>query len=624
MKAVILAGGKGTRMGNLTEDIPKPMLCIGKKPLLEHHINLLKKFGVTDIIILVNHLKNKIIDHFQDGKEFGVSISYFEEPSPLGTVGGIKEIEERLQEDFLVIYGDVMINMNLERLIKFHHDKKSECTLVLHPNDHPYDSDLLEVDTHCRIKAFYPKPHDENKYYRNLVNAGVYILTPKIFHFLEKGIKADFGRDIFPGIFNKIKMFGYNTSEYLKDMGTPARYEKVNKDLESSLIEKASFSRKQKAIFLDRDGVINVERSFISNPDELEIYPFTPDAVKKINTSGYLAIVITNQSVIARNLCTIDELEKVHKKMETELGKKGAKFDRIYYCPHHPDKGYPEENPAYKIECSCRKPKPGMFFLAAHDYNIDLQQSYMIGDTERDVLAGKNAGCKTIGVMTGYGLKDTNVKPDFFFHDLKEAIDFIADDPFRQHASKVTGLFMKCEMKPYIINIAGNTRTGKTNFSAYLEEKFGEMKVEVSRVEIDQWILPEDRRNDKMNVSERFQVEKITGDLEKYLNGEEITLEGYCNHPKKKTHPVTYSLGKAEVVIIEGIVALENEQLRNLADLKIFMKTEEKKFLERITRFYQWKEYPAERINNLYTKRRKDEYDIIDKNDKFADIVIDT
>ena len=137
MKAVILAGGRGSRLGQVTTEIPKPMVLIGDKPLLHHQVDLLVRYGITDIVILVNYLKRPIIEYFGNGEKFNAAITYFEEESPLGTTGGIKEIESQFNDDFLVVYGDVMIHMDLDRLIRYHREKKSQCTLVLHPNDHP-------------------------------------------------------------------------------------------------------------------------------------------------------------------------------------------------------------------------------------------------------------------------------------------------------------------------------------------------------------------------------------------------------------------------------------------------------------------------------------------------------
>ena len=153
-------------------------------------------------------------------------------------------------------------------------------------------------------------------------------------------------------------------------------------------------SNKRPAIFLDRDGTINKEVNLLKDPEQLELIEGAAEAIKLINKSDYLAVIVTNQPVIARNLCSIEELEYIHATLETMLGKEGAYVNAIYYCPHHPDKGYPEERPEYKIDCECRKPKPGMLIQAAKDWNIDLSSSYMIGDSDRDLKVGQNAGCK--------------------------------------------------------------------------------------------------------------------------------------------------------------------------------------------------------------------------------------
>ena len=198
IKVVILAGGKGTRLGKQAEKIPKPMVTIGDLPLLEHQILLCRRYGLHDIIIITGHLSDYIERYFGDGSDRGVRITYFREKQPLGTTGGIKELEAVLQDDFIVLYGDVMLDMNLRRLIDFHQTRQSDCTLVVHPNDHPFDSDLVEIDAQQKITAFHAKPHPAELLYRNLVNAAVYVLSPRIFPFITKGDKADFGKDIFP------------------------------------------------------------------------------------------------------------------------------------------------------------------------------------------------------------------------------------------------------------------------------------------------------------------------------------------------------------------------------------------------------------------------------------------
>ncbi len=625
MKAVILAGGRGIRLGDLTREIPKPMITIGDKPLLHHQVELLTKNHIKDIIILVNYLKGPIIEYFGDGHSCNARISYFEEAEPLGTTGGIKAIEEQLPEDFLVLYGDVMINMDLERFIRFHRNKSSQCTLVLHPNDHPYDSDLAETDADGRIVAFHTKPHSSGTWYHNLVNAGAYILSPAILSYLEKGKKADFGRDIFPGILNKVFIYGYHTSEYLKDMGTPDRLESVRKDLESGKIARLNYKHPQKAVFLDRDGVLNIERSYISKPAELELFEFTPPAIRKINQSGYLSIVVTNQSAIARNLCTEEDVRSIHKKMETLLGEQGAWLDAIYYCPHHPDKGFPDENPLYKIECDCRKPKTGMFRKAIEKFNINAGESYMIGDSERDVQAGINAGCVTIGVRTGYGIRKTRLFPDYMFTNLAEAVDFIVNDPYRQYFNKVYEKFQTYTGKlPWIILIGGNARTGKSTLASYLRIAFEKAGQRVLQVSLDNWLLPEDKRNNTMNVYNRFQMGILEEDIKNLLSGKTVIRSVYTNHPERQPLPVEYNPEHAGIIILDGIVALSSESIRRSAGLKVFTTLDPLHFRKRLDEYYLWRHKSAEEIDRLVKKRELDEYQLIEKESNLADLIINS
>ena len=182
---------------------------------------------------------------------------------------------------------------------------------------------------------------------------------------------------------------------------------------------------KRRAVFLDRDGVINKEKNFVLSPDDIELYPFSARAIKKINLSGFLAIVITNQSAVARNYITLEELHQIHNELERQLKLGGAYLDEIYFCPHKATVDHEVLNKNYLFECDCRKPKPGMLFQAARDYDIDLHRSYFVGDSERDIVAGKNAGCIAIGVRTGHGLQNIEELPDFVFDDLNEAVEHI-------------------------------------------------------------------------------------------------------------------------------------------------------------------------------------------------------
>ena len=407
MKVVIMAGGKGTRIASIASDIPKPMIPICGKPILEHQIECLKRNGLTDITLSIGHLGHFIREYFGDGSSFGVKISYFEETEPLGTAGSLYKIPG-LDEDFLVLCGDTVFDIDFSRLIDFHKAHNAEATLVSHPNSHPYDSSLLvteilppaekgllPVDSHRVIK--WMNKEDERLWYKNRVNAGIEILSPELLKKAKAHIqsaKVDLDRDILKPHVADGRIYAYDTPEYIKDMGTPDRYYAVEADLKSGLVEQRNLSHKQKAVFLDRDGTINRTEGFLTDINQMELIEKTADAIKLFNNSGYLTIVITNQPVIARGEVSFEQLQEIHNKMETLLGKEGAYIDGLYYCPHHPDSGFEGERPEYKKACTCRKPEPGLIFQAAKDFNIDISQSYMIGDDMRDTNAGTNAGCR--------------------------------------------------------------------------------------------------------------------------------------------------------------------------------------------------------------------------------------
>jgi D,D-heptose 1,7-bisphosphate phosphatase len=400
MKVVITAGGKGTRIREVAGEIPKAMMPVAGKPVLEYQIELAKRYGFTEFLFLIGYLGGQIENYFGNGSKFGVIIDYYHEDIPLGTAGAFKEVAHLLTEDFWVFYGDTIMDIDMLRMLDFHRQQQTDATLFLHPNDHPYDSDLVNIDEHRRITAFYPKSYDNHRYYRNLVNAAFYILSPKILDYIPRGKNSDFGKNVFPtALGHNAVICGYISPEYIKDMGTSVRYENVCKDIISGKVARLNIKNSRPAIFLDRDGVISKEVDLLAHPDQLELLPGVAEAIKKINKSGYLAVIVTNQPVIARNLCNLEELQQIHNKLETILGKEHAYIDAIYFCPHHPDKGYPEERKEYKIDCDCRKPKPGMFFNAKRDLNIDISQSFMIGDREIDAEAGRNAGVKQTFVI---------------------------------------------------------------------------------------------------------------------------------------------------------------------------------------------------------------------------------
>ena len=407
--AVIMAGGKGSRLRSITNDeIPKPMVPVDGKPLLEYQVEKLKSYGIKKIVMIVGHLGEKIVDHFKDGKDFGVEIDYIFEKEPLGTAGAFYYLKDKIDaKDFMLVFGDVFFDMDFDRMEDFHFKNSALTTLLAHPNGHPYDSDLIRTDDTGRVIGFDSKHNVRDYWYDNMVNAGMYIINRKLLDLVKEPVKTDFEKDI---LANQVKIganiYAYHTPEYVKDVGTVDRINATVEELKSGLIQSKNLKNKQRAIFIDRDGTINVSKGFISKADDLELIPGSIEAIKAINKSGALAIVITNQPVIARGECSFEELHNIHNKLKTLLGEKGAFVDDIFYCPHHPDKGFEGEVPELKFDCECRKPKTGMIDEAVEKYNIDLSKSYMVGDSTMDLETARNAGVKSVLVDTGFAGND--------------------------------------------------------------------------------------------------------------------------------------------------------------------------------------------------------------------------
>lgn len=444
MKTVIMAGGKGTRISELFPDIPKPLIPIKdrdgvERPVLEWEIRSLVNQGFTDIILTVSHMAEKIQGYFGTGDQLGCRIRYFVEKTPMGNAGALFKIRDEFAEPFLLLNADAVFDVDFNRMVKWHKKHNALVTLFTHPNSHPYDSGLIVSDQDGTVEQWLTKEDTRPQWYKNRVNAGLHVIDPAVIDMMiermelnpdsigtadaqtGKTIKVDLDRQILKPLCGSGRMFAYDSPEYCKDMGTPERYEAVCSDFRNGTVATKNLSHKQKAVFLDRDGTINKYVGFLRNIDEFELLPGVAGGIRKINESGYLCIVVTNQPVIARGEVSVAELHEIHKKMETLLGKEGAYIDGLYYCPHHPDSGFEGEVKELKFECACRKPKPGMLVKASQDFNIDLENSWMIGDGKNDVKAGQAAGCKAVLI----GDSKEGCEPNYIVADLKEAVERI-------------------------------------------------------------------------------------------------------------------------------------------------------------------------------------------------------
>ncbi len=426
MQAVILAGGKGTRLAQaLGMDIPKPMAPVLGVPLLQRTVELLRDQGIDDILLLVHHRADVVCEHFGDGSRFGVRIRCIEETVPRGTAGALVDALPHLDDEFLVLYGDTLVDLDFRRMLAFHAAKQADLTLFAHPNDHPHDSDLVEVDRDWHVTAVHPYPHPEGSEYSNLVNAALYVMRRDLLAGQWPDGIIDIAKHAIPRWLAEGKrIFAYRGDGYIKDMGTPGRLAKVETDLQNGTVARKSGRNPRTAVFLDRDGTLNVEKGHIARPDDLELFPGTGAAIRQLNRAGLPAIVITNQPVIARGEATFEDVEAIHRRLESLLAKDGAFVDAIFYCPHHPDKGFEGERPELKIKCDCRKPAPGLIDQACRLFRIDRANSWLIGDHDRDLECAANAGLQSVLVQTGpsAGRVNCEAQPDFTAPDVAAAI----------------------------------------------------------------------------------------------------------------------------------------------------------------------------------------------------------
>lgn len=483
--AVIQAGGKGSRIKELTGDnIPKPMLSLNGKPMLQWQIEEFKAYGITKIVIIIGYLGEKICEYFGDGAQFGVDLHYIKEPEPLGSAGALALLKKCCGDfnpkQYVVIFGDVMFSVDWDRALSFHRSHPGNITLFSHPNAHPYDSDILVADDDNRVIKILSKKLKRDGWYANLVNAGLYFFDAGVVEELcvesESDLKMlDMETDIIEPRLASGTVFAYKTTEYMKDAGTLERFVSVSEDNKAGLWKRKNLRNPQTCVFLDRDGTINEHKGLVYKEKQFELIENAAEAIRRLNAEGILAIVVTNQPVVARGMCGIEDVKRIHKKLSTLLGEKSAYLDDIIFCPHHPDRGYPEENPKYKIACRCRKPKTGMIEEMAEKYNIAMENSYIIGDSTIDIKTGENAGLKTILVNTGDGGTDGkySIKADFEAEDILEAVDIIISRE-RQNDKVLTGKGVQT-MKDYSKSIVSYIEEEKKVLDALPVEDISEV-----------------------------------------------------------------------------------------------------------------------------------------------------
>lgn len=602
---LILAGGFGTRLRNIGLDVPKPLVPVNSVPMLIRCINECRKYQFNKILISTHFSAKIIIEEVQKYYPHDRNIEFLHENTPLGTAGALQLAAPLMKDDFLVLYADIFFKVNLKKLFTFHLSKSSDCTTVVHPNNHPYDSDIILYDDKTSLVSAV-NAHKERDHQTNLpntVNAAMYVFNKSaVPASLEIG---DIAQNLIPSLITRNKkVFAYNTIEYLKDMGSPERLTQVESDIVSGKVKSREDGQSKVAIFLDRDGCINKHVGYLRSPNEMVLEDRSADALRKINGSKYLAICVTNQPLIARGEISFSDLQNIHNYLETILGKKHAFLDAILACPHHPDKGYAGERNELKYVCHCRKPSPGMLEYFSRKYNIVLSDSWMIGDTMRDIGAGQRVGSWTV-LLSGGDLNKEYVDdfepPDFIFKNLSEATHFILND-FENIKKKLSPIVDNIIKKqPKIISIGGKSRSGKSTVSSLIKGMLIRKGFRADIFTTDEFLEDTYKNHSRRfnrpladKVLSEFQMDRLL-DMRPYFHVHELNKNIKC---KKIDTNIDF-------LILEGeqVEALSTK----LTTFNIEVTTSEERRFKRFKKKYLARNMSEQEIRNLYENREKGE-----------------
>lgn len=375
-QVVILAGGLGTRLQPFTNDTPKPMFPIHGIPFLTHLLRQVKDFGIDKVVLLLGYKSEKIMSYYQDGKNLGLTITYCVTPVEYDTGARIRQASDLLEKEFLLLYCDNYCPINMERKIKRFSTEDALVQITAYSNKDGYTKNNLQCVNGQVIH------YDKQRLAENLngVDIGYALVKKEVLQYLPNG-NVNFEKEIYPILVKENKLAAYMTDHRYYSIGS---YERIEQTKE--------FFMPKKAVFLDRDGTINVRAEkgcYIEKKEDFAWLTGAKEAIRILKQKGYMVFLFTNQPGIARGKMTEKDLDEIHNKLLNDLQKVGTSIDKIYVCPHGWNDG-----------CECRKPRPGMLYQAQKEYALNLLECIVIGDDERDIQAGEEAGCQCFHVTT--------------------------------------------------------------------------------------------------------------------------------------------------------------------------------------------------------------------------------
>lgn len=580
MQAIVLVGGRGTRLG---AELPKPLAPLAGLSVLEHVLGWLAREGAREIVVCSGYRADAIVEAVGDGARFGVSIVHSIEPAPLGTAGAVRHARRHLRERFVIAYGDVVADVDLAAMMNAHVRAGAIATLAVHPNDHPLDSDRVIADRHGWVQRMVRKEERAGPEAGALCNAALYVLERSVIDAIpEHGSPRDFARDVLPAICGeRSRVLAYRTVEYLKDMGTPDRRARVERDLVAGVPAAMRMRAPKPAAFLDRDGVITEDVPHLDRPERLAILPGAAHALARLNRAHVLALAATNQPVVARGALSLDGLHELHRTLEGMLGAEHAWLDAIWACPHHPERGFEGERPELKIACACRKPLPGMLNEAIGALGIDRRTSIFVGDRTVDLEAARAAGVLGIGVLTGAACLDRKhpLRPETpIVPDASAAISLLLD------TAPSWAAWIDRAIAAGTVLLGGRSRAGKTIAANALRLALGARGIPSTHVSLDRFLVPRAERAAGLRLRERARADLAASTIGALAAGEHVLLPGY--DPSSSARAPGEVLRRSGVLIVEGLLALEIDVPGALA-IEVVASADDVRARRRA--FYAWK-----------------------------------
>jgi histidinol-phosphate phosphatase family protein len=634
MHAVIIAGGLGTRARAMTDDrIPKALLPVAGIPIVFRQMRVLRREGVDRVTVLAGHLGDQLAEPLGvEARTLGLALDIRIETAPLGTAGCLAVLAPAADAAFLV-YGDMLFDLALDPLAQFHRQHGALITIVAHPNDHPRTSDLIRARD-GRVTALLPRELPRTRDERNLVPAGLYLASAEFFARVAPGQKADMVRDVLPRLVAAGEpVAAYETPEYMRDVGTRERHAVAARDIADGTVAALNLRNKRPAIFFDVDGVLNEEPGTQGalKPDDVKLIPGAGTAVADTHKAGLVTVAVTNRPQVARGDISFDDLDGILGRLEALLAEHHGVLDRIYACPHHPDRGFPGEIAELKIRCECRKPGALLFHRALDDLPIDRARSVAIGDSLRDIGAARAAGVWAYGVRTGYGCRDAGrypggataaPTPDLMFDDVGNAVRFALS--YQTLVAPLTEIICDgTSRSPMIIAICGRSRAGKSVVAHALVRTLREAGENPLHVRLDDWIMPAAERRPADTGEVRNRVDRLPAIMAALRAGQPITAPGYDSASRTPGPPVTYEPAGHKVIVVEGVFAA-HPLTRAEIDLATFVEVPESVMRARFDALYRWKRFDQAAIEDLWRERIADEWAAIDAQREHCDMIITT